>query len=391
MKQAKKLLSFVLALAITLSLTNGFVVKAAESVTITLRIEQDYATELAPVSVTLTDEDKNNDFGIGLSTGEDAVLSPLRACAKYLSQNGVSNDNMSKYIIAGASSYGGLYVTGISTNGDNTGAASSTGASDVYWMYAVNNNVPSVSMDGFSLNNGDSIVIYGLWSPWPADEETLYAAFDKQEYTAVDNKISLTLNGYGKSYDENYNATPYTKAVENAVVSASLYTDGTTADTDTGITAVTDANGQAALTFPTSDTEQTYVLTAAKSSTDGSNNTISRPYALVTVPAAQKTAATSKPAKVTCVKATLVKATAKKAKKSYKLSWKKVSGAAGYQVFVSKKAKSGYKKVSDTKKTTTKLQKKKGTYYIKVRAYKKNNGKKIAGTFSKAYKLVIKK
>ena len=59
MKHVNKLLSFVLVLALTCSLTSGFVSKAAGTITVTLRIEQDDSTLLPPVSDTLTEEDKN--------------------------------------------------------------------------------------------------------------------------------------------------------------------------------------------------------------------------------------------------------------------------------------------------------------------------------------------
>jgi copper chaperone CopZ len=106
----------------------------------------------------------------------------------------------------------------------------------------------------------------------------------------------------------------------------------------------------------------------------------------VSVPA---TTSVKKLAAVTSVKASLVKSTAKKTKKTYKISWKKVSGASKYQIYVSKKAKGNYKKAAEVKKTSVKLKKKAGTYYIKVRACK--NNKKSTGKFSKAYKLVVKK
>ena len=90
--------------------------------------------------------------------------------------------------------------------------------------------------------------------------------------------------------------------------------------------------------------------------------------------------------KVGKVKIKSAKAT-KKAK--IKVKWKKVKGASGYQLRVSKK-KNGksvvYKKTTKkTKLTTKKL--KTGTYYIKVRAYKKKSGKKIYGDWSKAKKV----
>lgn len=78
-----------------------------------------------------------------------------------------------------------------------------------------------------------------------------------------------------------------------------------------------------------------------------------------------------------------VKAKTRKAQ----LSWKKVSGVNGYEVFVSTKKSSGFKKVktitnkSTVKYTKTGLRKNK-TYYFKVRSYKTVNGKKIYSSCS---------
>ncbi len=79
--------------------------------------------------------------------------------------------------------------------------------------------------------------------------------------------------------------------------------------------------------------------------------------------------------------------TVKAAKKKANLSWKKVSGANGYEVYMSTKKTSGYKKVTTIKKsstvkyTKTKLKSNK-KYYFKVRAYKTVNGKKVYSAYS---------
>lgn len=129
MKQ-KKLIALLLSTALLLSGVNVQTSKAADeqkqqTVAVTLHMERDADTVLAPVTVTMTEDDKNNDFGIGLATGQAATYSPLRAFAKYLAtKKKVTNDQMSKYIIASPSSYGGLWVSGLSLNGDGIGAAS---------------------------------------------------------------------------------------------------------------------------------------------------------------------------------------------------------------------------------------------------------------------------
>ncbi len=84
------------------------------------------------------------------------------------------------------------------------------------------------------------------------------------------------------------------------------------------------------------------------------------------------------------------------AKKTAKLSWKKVAGADGYEVYRSNSAKGKFKKIATSKSgksvsyTNKKLSKNK-TYYYKVRAYKNVKGKKVYGEYSKVVKVKIKK
>ena len=75
------------------------------------------------------------------------------------------------------------------------------------------------------------------------------------------------------------------------------------------------------------------------------------------------------------------------------LSWKKVTGAKGYQLQYALNKKFKKKKSVQTKKTkyTIKKLKKKKTYYIRVRAYKMNGRKKVYGKWSTVKKVKIKK
>ena len=69
---------------------------------------------------------------------------------------------------------------------------------------------------------------------------------------------------------------------------------------------------------------------------------------------------------------------------SARISWKKVSGAAGYQVYRASSQNGRYKKVRTTAKTSwtnEKLTTGK-VYYYKVRAYKKSGSKTVYGSFS---------
>ena len=93
-----------------------------------------------------------------------------------------------------------------------------------------------------------------------------------------------------------------------------------------------------------------------------------------------------KPAKVK-----KVKVTAKK--KKLKVSWKKVSGATGYEVqyATNNKFTKGKKTVTVKKnKVTLKKLKPKKKYFVKVRAYKLANGRKYFGKWSKVVKKKVK-
>ena len=423
MKNKKKLLSVLLVFVMTVSVFHGYAAKAADTVKVTLRLEQDNKTLVTPVEVTLTDEDKK-DYGIDLST---ETLTPLHALAKYLTEKkGATTETMKNYIMASKSQYG-LYVTGISIDGKSDGSASSDGLDGVNWMYTVNNTDPGVGMGSYSLKNNDAVTIYGLWGggTWPNNVETNYSYFENSTVTTtVSNKTTVSLKGVG--YDENYN--PIVKSISNATVVAAKYeNEASTATTGNAVTlAQTDDNGVATLSF---DKAGTYVLSAYRLDSDGKHSNISRPYALVKVLAAVTTptatptvtptatptvtptatpagdslgkpvptktpTATPTPAsddkgikKVakTPTKVKVVVKKSKKKKKSVTVSWKKAANAKGYRIALSKKKNGKYKKVTDTKKTKYTFKKTKGTYYVKLTAYVVKSDK---ATFSKATKPV---
>lgn len=98
-----------------------------------------------------------------------------------------------------------------------------------------------------------------------------------------------------------------------------------------------------------------------------------------TAPKKQTKTDVKKPAKVTKVKL-------KAKKKKLNVSWKKVSEANGYQVrSATNKKFTKNKKTANTKKNkvTLKKLKSKKKYFVKVRAYKTVNGKKVYGKWSK--------
>ena len=110
-----------------------------------------------------------------------------------------------------------------------------------------------------------------------------------------------------------------------------------------------------------------------------------------TTPAAPTTPATPttavKKTTVSNPKATTIKSLKKSGKKAVKITYKKVSGVSGYQIYMSTKKKSGYKKIatlSSKKSSYTKGKLKKGKkYYFKVRTMKKVSGKYRYSSFSK--------
>lgn len=363
------------------------VVYVTDDATVTLRIEQDNDTALAPVQVTLLGSELFDDYGID---GLSGTNSPLKAFAKYLSTvKKVSNDDMTKYITAPVSMYGGLYLSSISLDG-KTVIAPGTDAS-VSWMYDVNNVQGNVAISTYALKDKDTVTIYGL-----------YTRFDQTAYTAkAGQALSVTLN------QSSYLGTA---ACENATILAAKSSDSVLAATNdnAAVKATTGKDGKASLTFSEAGT---YVLSAYKLAEDGVHNAISRPYAVVTVSAADAAKDTNSdkkntisstlpavtpvqvstavmPAKVKSLKAKVPKN--KKTKKSVKFTWKKAKNATAYQIYISKKKKSGYKKQATTTSLKKTLKLKKGTYYVKVRAYNKSGNFYKYGKFSTVLKVKVK-
>lgn len=98
-------------------------------------------------------------------------------------------------------------------------------------------------------------------------------------------------------------------------------------------------------------------------------------------------------AKVSVLKAP--KATVKAGKKKVTVSWKKVSNAKGYKVYISTKSKKGYKLKATIKgkaktKCVIKKLKSKKKYYVKVAAYIGSGKKVVVGKQSAAVKVKVK-
>lgn len=97
-------------------------------------------------------------------------------------------------------------------------------------------------------------------------------------------------------------------------------------------------------------------------------------------------------------KASTMKAPAAKlkaAKKKINVSWKKIGGVKGYKVYISNKKNGKYKLKVTVKgaakvKATIKKLKKGKTYFVKVCAYKKIDGKAVSGKFSAVKSVKVK-
>lgn len=108
-----------------------------------------------------------------------------------------------------------------------------------------------------------------------------------------------------------------------------------------------------------------------------------------------KPAVSGKEAEKTITAGKVTASTVTTKNKSVYLRWKKQKYANGYEIYRSTKKKGGYKKVktinngNETSWTDKKVDGGK-TYYYKIRAYCKNNGKKVTGGFSKVNKVKVK-
>ena len=135
------------------------------------------------------------------------------------------------------------------------------------------------------------------------------------------------------------------------------------------------------------------------SNSSGNNNQSQSPNTPVTPSTSAPTTATPKPITPPTVTATTAKPAKVKAvkvkakKKKLNVSWKKVSGATGYEVLsaTNNKFTKGKKTVTVKKnKVTLKKLKPKKKYFVKVRAYKLANGRKYFGKWSKVVKKKVK-
>ena len=86
--------------------------------------------------------------------------------------------------------------------------------------------------------------------------------------------------------------------------------------------------------------------------------------------------------------------TVKGSKNKITVKWKVNTAAQGYVIYYSKSKISGYKTLTtintNSKTSYTKKKLKKGTYYIKMRAYRKSGSKKLYGSYTAVKKVIVK-
>ena len=139
----------------------------------------------------------------------------------------------------------------------------------------------------------------------------------------------------------------------------------------------------AATPSPTPETTQKPQETVAPGKTAQPDNTEK--------PGAAVTPVSSDPGKAAIGKVSALKL--KQKKHTVTVSWKKLTGAKGYQICysTSKKWKGKKQKLVSKNKAVIKKLKKKKTYYFRVRAYRLERTKKVYGAWSNMKKIKIKK
>ena len=209
-------------------------------------------------------------------------------------------------------------------------------------------------------------------------------------------------NGVDNSKKDDETTTPAKPTVAPTTVAPTTVAPTTVAPTTVAPTTVAPTTVAPTTVAPTAKTTET--PTAKPTETPTAKPTVA-PTAKPTVapttvaPTTKAISTTAVPATVkkTTVKKTTVKATAKKlSSNKVKLSVKKVAGASKYAVQIS--TTKNFKKVVAKKTSkkavfTVKSKKLKGKkkLYVRVKVYKKVNGKTVASQWSKATKIRLKK
>ena len=279
--------------------------------------------------------------------------------------NQKANAIMKNYIKVTDSAYG-KYLEALSEDGKNWNVGLVKTGTSPYtagWMYYVNVNAAMVSMDAYPVKGNDRIDL----SLGAYGSDTCIAAWDYNDNYVnyiPEEKKTTRLRVLRETYDEKgekvYSPLPGAVVKDFAQNKEGLYVW-------TGETLTSDAEGY--IDFK-ADESGIHYLAAIEEYDDGKGNVYTKTdVGLVEVVVIRKTP------KAEQVKAK-VKGKKKAKKKNIVVSFA-VSEVAyakkntDYNIYLSKKKKSGYKKVATTDGTKLKAtikNKKKGTYYVKVQA-----------------------
>ena len=255
----------------------------------------------------------------------------------------------------------------------------------------------TVHLDSFEFNSNQTFhVVKGSTT-----EKTLRAAgyltADNIVYLADTTALETAIADAEAIETDKYtdeSVSEFTKAIESAK-SVLENLDATQDEVDNAVKAIEDAKNALAEKpdEPSSDNSSDYSSDPSNSS--GNNNQSQSPNTPATPSTSAPKTATPQPVTpptvtTTAAKPAKVKAVKVKAKKNkLNVSWKKVSGATGYEVLSATNNKFTKNKKSVTvkkNKVTLKRLKSKKKYFVKVRAYKLANGRKYFGKWSKVVK-----
>ena len=209
-------------------------------------------------------------------------------------------------------------------------------------------------------------------------------------------------NGVDNSKKDDETTTPAKPTVAPTTVAPTTVAPTTVAPTTVAPTTVAHTTVAPTTVAPTTvapTAKPTETPTAKPTETPTAKPTVAPTAKPTVAPTTKAISTTAVPATVkkTTVKKTTVKATAKKlSSNKVKLSVKKVAGASKYSVQIS--TTKNFKKVVAKKTSkkavfTVKSKKLKGKkkLYVRVKVYKKVNGKTVASQWSKATKIRVKK
>ncbi len=430
MKTKRKLYAILLTLALGISLVQQSVTGEADTqtktdtITVTLKVEDVDAT-LISKKITMTTEDikkVNDTYTVESGSVEVPVLTAdyftaANALGKYIADTSSTPSEDLTF------SYGSPFHI----NGEKSYSYYP------YWSFRVNNASPADEATGYGytpdqcpVKDGDTIVFFrqACYDPNVGDygSYTSYSWFDKDQYeVAAGEPLHITYtkdDGFGYSPSPAAGETVRVYSLENNALTASPEKTLTTAS-DGSFDLTLDHAGTYAVTSwkLKNDIPENSHASAVIKVTEGSTPSaapsvtpsVSPSAAPSATPSVSPSAAPSvapsespsaspkvqRPAAPKKLKAKLAGQAKKASKRKVTFSWKKCSGADGYQLALSKNKKKNFKTLATTTKVKLKKKLKKGTWYVKVRAYKtgsdtKNGSRKLYGKYSKPIRVRIK-